>query len=92
MFYSKIQENSCHSNSNSWQLKWILRALSQSNSLEISKNANCIIENINSSQSSSLCVNDNLKAILDSNAILKDDDLLCTMVSSNIHKKKLKCP
>ena len=35
------------------------------------------IENINSSQSSSFCVGDNFKAILDSNAILKDDDLLC---------------
>ena len=56
---------------------WILIALSQNNSIEISKNANYIIENINSSQSSSFCAGNNLKAILDSNAILKDDDLLC---------------
>ena len=57
---------------------WILRALFQNNSIEIPKNANFIIENINSSQSSSFCDGDNLKAVLDSNAILKDDALLCT--------------
>ena len=44
----------------------------------IKNNSNCIIENIHSPQNSLFCVNDNLKAILDSNAILKSDELLCT--------------
>ena len=65
--------------------------LSQNNSVEISKNANCIAENINSSQSPSLCVGDNLKPILDSNAILKDDDKLCTNGLISHSQKKLKC-
>ena len=37
-----------------------------------------IIENIHSPQNSSFCVDADLKAIFDSNAILKGDDLLCT--------------
>ena len=79
MAFSKIQrDNSYNATPNPWQLKSIFRALSQNKSVEVLKNANCIIENIHSPQNSSLCVNDNLKAILDSNAILKSDDLLCT--------------
>ena len=74
------------------QLKWALRALLIENSIELSKNANCIIEDI-SSQNASFCVDDSLKAIVDSSAIWKDDVLfyISPFISQSL-KKKVKCP
>ena len=62
------------------------------NSIEVSKNANCFIEDI-PSQNSSFCVHDRLKAILDPNAIWKDDVLIYIGGSiSQLLRKKVKCP
>ena len=92
MFFSKIQSrNGWNNNPNPLQLKWALRALLMKNNIEASKNANCIIEDI-PSQNSSSCVDDSLKAILDSSAIWKDDVLfyISGFISHSL-KKKVKC-
>ena len=62
------------------------------NNIEASKNANCIREDI-PSQDSSFCVDDSLKAILDSSTIWKDDVLfyISGFISQSL-KKKVKCP
>ena len=93
MFFSKIQSrNGWNNNPNPLQLKWAVRALLIKNSIEASKNANCIIEDI-PSQNSSFCVDDSLKAILDSSAIWKDDVLfyISGFISQSL-KNKVKCP
>ena len=93
MFFSKIRSrNGWNNNPNPLQLKWALRALLMKNNIEASNNANCIIEDI-PSQNSSFCVDDSLKAILDSSAIWKDDVLfyISGFISQSL-KKKVKCP
>ena len=94
MFFSKIRSrNGWNNNPNPLQLKWALRALLLKNSIEAPKTANCVIENIPSPEKSSFCVDDNLKAILDSNPIWKDDVLfyISGFIARSL-KKKLKCP
>ena len=46
--------------------------------MEIPKQADFIIDTVNSSLSSPFSIGHNLKAVFDSNAILKDDALLFT--------------
>ena len=94
MFFSKIRSrNGWNNNPNPLQLKWALRALLLKNSIEAPKTANCVIENIPSPEKSSFCGDDNLKAILDSNPIWKDDVLfyISGFIARSL-KKKLKCP
>ena len=77
MAYSKIQrDNSWNTTSNPWQLKWIFRALSQNKSIGVLKQSK--LHYRESPQNSSFCVNDNLKAILDSIAIFKIKKLKCS--------------
>ena len=93
MFFSKIRtRNDWNNNPNPLQLKWALKALLLKKSIEAPKTANCIIENIPSPEKSSFCVDDNLKAILDSNPIWKDDVLfhISGFIARSL-KKKLKC-
>lgn len=92
MFSKLRSRNGWNNNPNPLQLKWALRALLMKNNIEASKNANCIIEDI-PSQNSSFCVDDSLKAILDSSAIWKDDVLfyISGFISQSL-KKKVKCP
>ena len=94
MFFSKIRSrNGRNNNPNHLQLKWALRPLLRKNSIEAPKTATCIIENSPSPEKSSFCVDDNMKAILDSNPIWKDDVLfyISGFITRSL-KKKLKCP
>ena len=79
MAYSKIQiDSSYNTTPNPWQLKCIFRALPQDRSIEVLKQCKLHYREYPFSSEFFTCVNDNLKAILDSNAILKSDDLLFT--------------
>ena len=92
MFCSNIRSrNGWNNNPNLLQLKWALRALLMKNNIEASKNANCIIEDI-PYQNSSFCVDDSLKAILDSSAIWKDDVLFYISGFISQSLKKLNVP